>query len=572
MENSLAAENVPKGLPLVKRFSIRGMAAFVFFAALWLILWWQLSSEWSVNDQYSYGWFVPFFAIVLFWLRFEGAPRAREVRDQTSEVSDQRTDNGEQITNNAKARAIAIGIAMVALVLLFPIRLFEIGNPDWRPLNWLHALCVVAITLIFLWSIGGAIWLKHFAFPVAFTLVAVPWISPIEAPVTQELMRVIAAVAAETANLLGIPAQVQGNLIQLQTGVIGVNEACSGVRSLQTSLMIGLLFGELKRLSILRRIALLAGAIAIALIANFLRAVFLVWLGASEGIPAIDKWHDTAGYAIVVLVFVGSLILAAWLGRGQKSQITRHRSESGQFRISNFEFRIFAAAILWLFLTEIAAASWYRAHERNEIAPPRWSVRWPNEVPGFREIKIDEGVRSTLRYDEGGEAAWNVSVETFTSANKPNMTRCTAFFFRWKPGGSSVVRARAHRPDICLPAAGWRQISDRGLTNYEAGANLSLPFHHLVFEDARTGTKAHTFFCLQEDAARPTEPRPDLQIAGGAQPDWGLVGRSRVVFNGVRNRGQQIIEVVLLSHDPLEDAAAEKEFATLVPSVIEIRK
>ena len=40
--------------------------------------------------------------------------------------------------------------------------------------------------------------------------------------------------------------------------------------------MIGLLFGELKRLSVLRRVALVAGAVAIALFANFVRAVFLV--------------------------------------------------------------------------------------------------------------------------------------------------------------------------------------------------------------------------------------------------------------------------------------------------------
>jgi len=54
----------------------------IFFATLWLELWRQLSGEWSVNDQYSYGWFVPFFAVVLFWLRWEDAPKAREIRGQ----------------------------------------------------------------------------------------------------------------------------------------------------------------------------------------------------------------------------------------------------------------------------------------------------------------------------------------------------------------------------------------------------------------------------------------------------------------------------------------------------------
>jgi len=31
----------------------------------------QLSYEWSSNEQYSYGWFVPFFAGFLFWLSWE---------------------------------------------------------------------------------------------------------------------------------------------------------------------------------------------------------------------------------------------------------------------------------------------------------------------------------------------------------------------------------------------------------------------------------------------------------------------------------------------------------------------
>src|SRR5206468_3172939 len=217
------------------RFPIRSALVVVFFAALWLILWRQLSGEWSVNDQYSYGWFVPFFAIVLFWLRWEDRPKTQEVRGQRTE--------------DRKKSALAIGITIVALLLLFPVRLFEIGNPDWRPLSWLHAIAVATITLALLWSIGGKPWLRHFAFPVLFALVAVPWVSPLEEPIVQGLMRVVAAIASEVVALFGILAHLEGNLIRIPGGLVGVNEACSGVRSLQTSLMIGLLFGELKRLS-----------------------------------------------------------------------------------------------------------------------------------------------------------------------------------------------------------------------------------------------------------------------------------------------------------------------------------
>ena len=43
-------------------------------ALLWFILCRQLANEWSANEQYSYGWFVPFFALFLFWLRWEDRP------------------------------------------------------------------------------------------------------------------------------------------------------------------------------------------------------------------------------------------------------------------------------------------------------------------------------------------------------------------------------------------------------------------------------------------------------------------------------------------------------------------
>ena len=137
-------------------------------------------------------------------------------------------------------------------------------------------------------------------------------------------MRVVAHVAAETAMLLGTPAQVEGNLIRVTNGLVGVNEACSGIRSLQTSLMIGLLFGEVKRLSVLRRLALVVCAVVIALLANFLRAVFLVRIAATENLSEVSRWHDIAGYSIIAFVFVATLALALFA-----REITSHRSDVG---------------------------------------------------------------------------------------------------------------------------------------------------------------------------------------------------------------------------------------------------
>src|SRR6266480_768987 len=216
---------------------------------------------------------------------------------------------------DVRSRLVAAIIGLAALLLLLPIRLFEIGTPEWRPLGWIHTASVATLTLLYIWSAGGKPWLRHFVVPIAFFFVAVPWVTPIEGPIIQGLMRAVARVAAETVTLFGIPTQLEGNLIRVTNGLVGVNEACSGVRSLQTSLMIGLLFGELKRLSSSRRIVLIGGAIVIALVANFLRAVFLVWIAAAKGILEVSQWHNIAGYTIVALVFIGTLGLAYALGK-----------------------------------------------------------------------------------------------------------------------------------------------------------------------------------------------------------------------------------------------------------------
>lgn len=528
---------------------MRALVVIALFAALWLILFRQLSGEWSVNDQYSYGWFVPFFTALLFWLRWEDQPKV-EPRSQ---------------------RALAIVIAIAALLLLFPIRLFEIANPDWRPLSWLHAICVITITLVFFWRVGGTSWLRHFAFPILFVLVAVPWITPIEAPIIQGLMRTIAAAAAEIANLLGIPAQVQGNLIRVPNGLVGVNEACSGVRSLQTSLMIGLLFGELKRLSMLRRVILVAGAVAIALIANLLRAVTLVWIGATEKISAIDRWHDAAGYAIVACVFIGALVLTGVLGRPKVTIKEDGNSETRRSAVSYFHVPTFyfAAATCWILLIEIAAAQWYRAHERNLVEATRWEIDWPTGAQNFRDLKIDKQVRTILRFDRGHAASWTLPVTTSSDGTTQPPIVCTLYFFQWNPGKNSALLANLHRPDVCLPAIGWNQIGDSAVENYSITPELSLPFRDFEFRHGASNQSrqvAHAFYCLWEDRVRSSQP---AQMSG-APSEWTRSERLRAVLDGRRHLGQQVMELIMQTKGDIDKGQIDSEFQSELPKLIKV--
>src|SRR5882724_5507851 len=555
-----------------ERFPVAFALSVLLLAALWVGLCRELSGEWSVNEQYNFGWFVPFFALYLFWLRWQDRP--------PTQISNrlQRTRSDGQAFQSHIAYSAALAIA--ALLLLLPLRLFEIANPEWRLLAWIHALAVVTLTLLLLWWAGGKAWLGHFAFPVAFIFIAVPWPTSLETPVIQGLMRIVAHVAAETAMLLGTPAQVEGNLIRVSNGLVGVNEACSGIRSLQTSLMIGLLFGELKRLSILRRVALVAGAVAIALFANFFRAVFLVTVAATENISEVSRWHDIAGYSIIAVVFVATLALAYLLGKHDRTVAAGVSPAKMQVRPTRlplqFSARYVLAALCWLLFIEIGTASWYRLHERNLISGIRWNVQWPEQAPNFRKLKIDNEIRAVLRFDEGDAAAWTTSSPV--NATEPKTVPCSLYVFRWNPGKNSALLANLHRPDVCLPASGWKQVADHGVRSYPISDSVELPFRHFEFQRSFEGSPqqtAHAFYCLSEDQASGGSAslgNTDSRGMFGNRSEWTRTERLGAVLEGRRHLGQQVIEAIFMSNEPLSAAEAETHLRDFVRDVVRLRE
>jgi exosortase len=496
-------------------------------------------------------------------------------------------------------------IAVPALVLLLPIRFFEIANPDWRPLGWIHAASVATLTLLYIWYTGGAPWLRHFAFPILFAFIAVPWVTPVEVPIVQGLMRAVAAVASEAATLFGIPTQLEGNLIRIPSGVVGVNEACSGVRSLQTALMIGLLLGELKRLSTLRRVALIAGAIVIAFIGNCARAFFLVWIAATKNIAAVDRWHNPASYLIVVAVFAGSLLLAILLSRKNRSVAVvagvspanmeglqpaplplQRRSQKSEFSgqssiISGQAFILptscFLFALCWIAAVELGAQLWYRAHERKLVATTRWDVQWPETAPNFREIKMNEEVRRTLRFDQGHGASWTWPAARSPATSHPSNSKtitCLLYLFRWNPGRNSALLANSHRPDVCLPATDWIQVADTGVRNYPTANSFALPFRHFEFRHGTPGKStqqmAHAFYCLSEDRVPSSAAAADSKLPqmGTSPSAWTRDERIRQVLEGRRHHGQQVMEVVFVSREQVSAADAESRFGELVHDIV----
>jgi hypothetical protein len=197
-------------------------------------------------------------------------------------------------------------------------------------------------------------------------------------------------------------------------------------------------------------------------------------------------------------------------------------------------------------------------------------VRWPESAPDFRNLGIDERSRGVLRFDEGRAATWRQIGEDhgMTSAVAGDAT-CLLYFFRWHPGRNSALLANAHRPDVCLPASGWKQTGDLGVRQYQITPDLVVPFRHFEFGYNASGhvRYAHAFYCVWEDRVR-SAGQNEASSMSGSPSEWSRSERIQAVLAGRRHLGQQVMEYLLIAPREVGETVAEQDFAGKVRQLI----
>lgn len=494
--------------------------AIVTIGLVWLELVSRLRFEWSINPQYGYGWTVPLLATYIFWRRTETLPPAA------------RPNFGW----------FAIAVAIAAALLLVPVRLIEEANPDWRLMSWIMAGAVAIITAAAIYLARGMPSLRHLAFPILFFFVAVPWPTQLEHLIIQGLMRADAAINVEVLNAIGIPAVQLGNVIEVGSGFVGIDEACTGIRSLQATLMVSLFLGEFYSFDLSRRVALVVAGAVLAFVCNLGRTFLLVWLGAEHGIASIKSWHDPAGMSILVACMFGLWGVSMLMRRNQAREPVRQIAATTGFRIS----RAFLIAVLALTLTaEAGTQVWYGAHAARMAQVKPWRVDWPSAATNWRVVPVAESAQELLRYNEGGGGSW-------TDAAGHNWAM---YFFRWLPGRTAALFVTNHRPDICLPASGMVQRG--GARHRLVNVNgVTLPMRSYVFDDGRQ--TLHVFYCYWDG----TPP----QASNAGTENWTPAGRLEAVKRGKRDVGTQMLEIAVFGYndDAAAEAAAREQLSTIV--------
>jgi exosortase len=510
-------------------FAWRLLATAVVLALLWLEVINQLKAEWSLNPQYGYGWSVPFLALYLLWRRWPHRPAPVPA------------------PRNLPGRLLPAAAAVICAFLFLPLRFVAEANPDWRLISWALTLVAIALTLSCLFLTGGWPWLRHFAFPIVFFLVAVPWPTHLEQLIVQNLMRAVTGINVALLNTVGIPALQLGNVIEVGAGLIGIEEACSGVRSLQATLMVSLFLGELYVFKIRPRILLVAAGALLAFFCNLVRTALLVWIGARNGTKAIEAWHDPAGLTILVVCLTGLWLLCLLLLRNTNSAIELQRVDVNSAP-RPLPWPLLAGLGIWICFAEAGVQTWYALHQQT-VTNTRWAVQWPVSESGYKSVSIPPEAESLLRYNEGGGGMWETA----------DGHLWMMYFFRWFPGRTAALFVKNHRPDICLPASGMTMERDNGL-RLVAVNGVNLPVRSYRFDDR--GAPLHVFYCYWD--ARSSHEN----VAAAEEEDWTARGRVRAALRGQRETGAQMLEVVVWGYD--DDNAASQVLQRQLAQIIRL--
>ena len=509
----------------------RVWAVILALAAVWWLSIRMLWTEWEIDPQYSYGFLVPILCVALFLQRWRDRPSVGE--------------SGNPV--------ILSLTALPALGFLLAVQPFFEANPEWRVPGILGALSSVLLTLLLLYSIGGGIWMRHFLFPVCFFFIAIPWPRNAEEAIMGFFMEKNAIAALEVLHWIGYEAVRRGHLITLPTGTLGVEEACSGVRSLQSGIMASLFLGEIFRFSGFFRIVLVAISVLVALFGNFLRATILSIIASNEGVAAIEKWHDIAGYAILVSTLGTLWLITHFYNKFRHKQNRTSPDLPDSLAPTPISKPLFAVCVTVILLTVaslVGTEFWYRNHEAGTNAESTWTLK--SSSPGTKPVPISDRTRRILFFPEGfserfadsGGRAWQL------------------FYLRWPAGRTAIQALNIHDPRTCLASIGMVLEKQLPSITIQIGQE-SFRFRVFLFRD--TGRPVLVFHSIIAGGTTKQHSSLDDETLGGEE--YTLKGRWKTVTQGIRNRGQTLLEAAVWNTTDV--ATAANTLAAFLASAIE---
>lgn len=448
--------------PVPRRYMALMAMLLVLMAAFCVLLW----PEWRQNPDLSHGFFAPF----IFLLLIRESRRAGPSRWMPA---------GRYLPELAIVFAFGAGLVFFGLAGIFA-----------ASLAWNHALvCVGLAVSLGCFLLGGLLILAD----ERVRLVPFNWISltaiflwllvtPVPdgtyARLTLSLQGWVTGSVLHSLHLLGVPARQHGNIIELALTSVGVEEACSGIRSLLSCVFAGFFFAAWQVRRPGARLALIVAAPLLALGMNFVRSLTLTLL-ANAGLDIAGFWHDVTGFAILgvtALTLAGLAVLLESTPLTATTPAPAPPAPPERWPLRLFWVSLAATVALGVFFfanSRPALRGNHPAPVLTDILPLHaegWSVQTPGDLYQFADIL---------------QTSHLIERTYVRTAGDGKMTQLTVYVAYWAPGQASVSRVASHTPDACWPGAGW--ISKAVLGEQEVpqlpGATI-FPAEHRLFKNA----------------------------------------------------------------------------------------
>lgn len=302
------------------------VAAFLMLGFAVLMIWDQLF-WWSNNEDYSFGFLVPFFVGYLIYSRW---PTIRSYLFKGTEPDQEPAPVSSSIGLTRALEWIA-ALGFLASLSLYAIgMLIRMATGPQNPASLAVAMSFsgMLLSVVFIFTKetvdGTPMSLKArisvtllFVFPAFIWLLSAPMVAVLDNKIRVFLMNKVTVVVFGVFEFLGYEIERAGNVLILPQGSVGVEEACSGIRSLTGCLFVGSFLGAIFMNKFWKKALMVFLAMCFAVLMNLTRSMFLTIWSYHYGPNAIDQeWnlpiigdigtvHDVTGLLIMVLTCVG---------------------------------------------------------------------------------------------------------------------------------------------------------------------------------------------------------------------------------------------------------------------------
>jgi exosortase len=175
---------------------------------------------------------------------------------------------------------------------------------------FISRISFVVLLVALTWTFWGTARLRSLAFSFLLLATAVPLPVIVYNALAAPLQLLASDMATNLAQALGVTVYRDGNIINLATISLGVEEACSGLNSLSALMVGGLLLGYLQCTRFRTRALLFALTIPLSIAVNILRVTGTAVIADYHEEFALGFYHSFSGWLVFVAGF-GVLYLLA---------------------------------------------------------------------------------------------------------------------------------------------------------------------------------------------------------------------------------------------------------------------